>query len=214
MSALAIIDFPVYLLGVMAVVLVPGPSILFVLATSTRYGVREGLRAVLGEAIADVLLVLLAVFGMAAVLKAYPQLYDGIKLTAAVFLAWLGFSMLRAARQLMRLADGAANSLQKPPGNTLLQAISIRLMNPKALFFFLFFFVQYVMPNAPNAALSYGLLALVHQLCNIAFLSALAFFGAQLASRYGRQRRWAAGGACAAGLLFFGFSLKLASLAL
>jgi leucine efflux protein len=85
----------------------------------------------------------------------------------------------------------------------------VSLFNPKAILFFVAFFVQFVDPGYAYPALSFVVLGAFAQLASFLYLSALIFGGTRLATAFRRRRRLAAGATSAAGALFLGFALKL-----
>ena len=89
-------------------------------------------------------------------------------------------------------------------------ALTISLLNPKAILFYLSFFVQFVDPNYAYPALSFALLSIILQIISMAYLSILIFSGIKLASYFNRQFKVAAVAVATVGLLFCGFGLKLA----
>ncbi len=86
MPTLGITDFWTYVLGVVFVILLPGPNSLFVLATSAQRGVATGYRAACGVFLGDAVLMLLSALGVASLLKAEPMLFIGLKYLGAAYL--------------------------------------------------------------------------------------------------------------------------------
>jgi leucine efflux protein len=89
------------------------------------------------------------------------------------------------------------------------RALVISLFNPKAILFFVAFFVQFVDPGYAYPALSFVVLGVFAQLASFLYLSALIFGGTRLAAAFRRRRRLSAGATSAAGALFLGFAVKL-----
>lgn len=83
------------------------------------------------------------------------------------------------------------------------------LLNPKAILFFVSFFVQFVDPAYPYPALTFVVLGLWAQLFSFAYLSLLIFGGTRLAAAFRSRRRLQAGASAAAGTAFLGFAAKL-----
>jgi leucine efflux protein len=83
-------------------------------------------------------------------------------------------------------------------------------MNPKAILFFVSFFIQFVSPTYPHPALSFLILGIIVQLCSAAYLSILIFGGVHLAAQFRRRQRLAATATGGVGGLFIGFGIKLA----
>ncbi|MFD2764654.1 leucine efflux protein LeuE [Micromonospora eburnea] len=216
-GVLGITDIWTYVLGTVAIVLLPGPNSLFVLSTAAKRGVRTGYRAAGGVFVGDSVLMFLSAAGVASVLKAYPPLFLVIKYAGAAYLGYVGLTMLRGAWRRWRdrndpatprLIDAAEPAA---PGSPFRRALVISLLNPKAILFFISFFIQFVDPGYAWPALSFVVLGLIAQVTSALYLTALIFTGTFLAAQFHRRRRLAAGATTSIGMLFLGFSLKLAT---
>jgi leucine efflux protein len=212
-----ITDLATFVLGTIFIVLLPGPNSLYVMATASRWGVTAGYRGAAGIFVGDTVLMLLAVTGMASLLRATPELFMAIKYAGAAYLAWVGFSLLRAgvAGWRKRGDDTTASAADYPvvrgtphPFRT---ALIISLMNPKAILFFVSFFIQFVDPAYAHPGLSFLILGVIVQVCSLLYLSVLIFAGARLAAQFRRHRRAAAGATAGVGGVFIGFGAKLAT---
>lgn len=212
-----ITDLPAYILGTIFIILLPGPNSLFVMTTASRWGVAAGYRAACGVFIGDAVLMVLSAGGVASVLQASPALFLVVKYAGAGYLAWVGVGLiLSAARNWGDRNEPAGQqrqSVQAVPGSAkpLRAALVISLMNPKAILFFVSFFIQFVTPDYPHPALSFLILGLIVQFFSFIYLSALIFGGAGLAGALRRHRRVTATGTAAVGAVFLGFSIKLAT---
>ncbi|WP_018253583.1 leucine efflux protein LeuE [Salinispora mooreana] len=216
-GVLGITDIWTYVLGTVAIIMLPGPNSLFVLSTAARRGVAAGYRAASAVFVGDGVLMILSAAGVASLLQAYPPLFLVIKYAGAAYLGYLGLGMLRGAWQRWRTRhDPATPGLldaddPTPPRSPFRRALVISLLNPKAILFFVSFFIQFVDPHYPWPALSFLLLGLIAQLTSALFLTVLIFAGTFLAAQFHQRRRLAAGGTTTVGALFLGFSLKLAT---
>lgn len=208
-----ITDLTAYLIGTTVIILLPGPNSLFVLSVAARQGVRDGYRAAAGVMVGDAALMLLSVLGVAALAKTHPTAYLALRLAGAAYLAWLGLGLLRAAVAAWRHADAPAAVLPAPAREPrpFRRTLGICLTNPKAILFFVSFFIQFVDPAYPHPALSFLVLGLILQCISLSYLSLLIFAGSRLAARFAAHRRLAAGGTGFAGLLFMAFGAKLAT---
>ena len=70
-----ITDLFTFILGTVFIVLLPGPNSLYVMAAASRWGVRAGYQGAAGIFVGDTILMLLAVTGMASVLRTTPELF-------------------------------------------------------------------------------------------------------------------------------------------
>ncbi|MDM4723152.1 leucine efflux protein LeuE [Micromonospora sp. WMMA1363] len=216
-GVLGITDIWTYVLGTVAIILLPGPNSLFVLSTAARRGVGTGYRAAAGVFLGDGVLMFLSAAGVASLLKAYPPLFLLVKYAGAAYLGYVGLNMLRGAWRRWRtrndpaaprLIDAADPAEMRSPFR---KALLISLLNPKAILFFVSFFIQFVDPGYRWPALSFLLLGLIAQVTSALYLTALIFAGTFLAAQFRQRRRLAAGATTGVGALFLGFSVKLAT---
>lgn len=211
-----ITDLATYTLGAILIVLLPGPNSLFVMSVASRRGIGPGYRGACGIFLGDTVLMILAAGGAASLLRASPTLFALLKYAGAAYLFWVGLGLLRAALGRWQTPLPAARDAQKkeadPPSLApFRKALLISLMNPKAILFFLSFFIQFVDPDYPHPALSFGILGLIVQLLSALYLSALIFGGALFAQKFKQHHRLSAAATAATGMIFIGFCLKLAT---
>ncbi|MDP9822520.1 leucine efflux protein LeuE [Nocardioides massiliensis] len=228
-------DIETYLVGLILIVLLPGPNSLFVLTVAARDGVRRGYAAASGVFLGDAVLMFLSAVGVASVLQANQVLFTIVKYLGAGYLGWLALGLLRAAWAQWRagdrgaetatLADDAAalvvqqpeahvasdGESRSPAGSAFRRALVISLVNPKAILFFVAFFVQFVDPAYPEPAIPFLILAALLEIASFLYLSALIFAGAQLAAVFRKRRALSAGGTSVVGAVFLGFAVKLAT---
>ncbi|MFT4046993.1 MAG: leucine efflux protein LeuE [Solimonas sp.] len=207
-----ITDIATYVLGVVIIVLLPGPNSMFVLSVAARDGVRAGYRAAGGVFAGDAVLMVLAAAGVASLLRAYPQLFFMLKWAGAGYLAWLGMAMLLSARRIWRRDRQLADDYLPPPAaRPFHRALAISLLNPKAILFFMSFFIQFVDRGYAHPALSFAVLGAIAQVASFLYLSTLIFSGHRLAAAFRARRRLSAGAIGGVGALFLSFSARLAT---
>ncbi|WP_189265811.1 leucine efflux protein LeuE [Streptomyces fuscichromogenes] len=209
-----VIDLPTYLAGLVLIVLLPGPNSLYVLSVAARQGIRAGYTAAAGVWCGDTVLMTLSAAGVASLLKANAVLFGIVKYAGAGYLTWLAAGMLRAAWKMWRsrkeqAAEQAAPVAAPAHERPYRRALVISLFNPKAILFFIAFFVQFVDPGYAYPALSFVVLGAFAQLASFLYLSALIFSGTRLADAFRRRKRMSATATSAAGVLFLGFAVKL-----
>lgn len=226
---LGITDLSTYLAGLALIVLLPGPNSLYVVSVAARRGRRVAYRAAAGVLCGDTVLMTLSAGGVASLLKASPVLFGIVKFAGAGYLTWLAVGMLRGAWSLWRggrasrqaVQDGSA---EQPAGTAptepgaapkatverpFRRALVVSLLNPKAILFFISFFVQFVDPSYAHPVLSFLTLGAWAQLFSFSYLSLLIFSGTYLAATFRRRKRLTAGLSAGAGAAFLGFAAKL-----
>ncbi|WP_353944352.1 leucine efflux protein LeuE [Streptomyces sp. HUAS MG91] len=212
---LGVIDLPTYLAGLVLIVLLPGPNSLYVLSVAARRGIRTGYKAAAGVWCGDTVLMTLSAAGVASLLQANDVIFSIVKYAGAGYLTWLAVGMLRAALSMWRTRRErlAAEVSGEPAGEAqerpFRRAFVISLLNPKAILFFIAFFVQFVDPSYAYPAVSFVVLGAFAQIASVLYLSALIFSGTRLAAAFRRRKRLSAGATSAAGVLFLGFAVKL-----
>jgi leucine efflux protein len=210
---LGVTDLPTYLAGLVLIVLLPGPNSLYVLSVAARRGIRTGYTAAAGVWCGDTVLMTLSAAGVASLLQANAVLFGIVKYAGAGYLTWLAVGMLRAAWGMWRTRrERVAEEAPATPvaeERPFRRALVISLFNPKAILFFVAFFVQFVDPGYAYPALSFVVLGAFAQLASFLYLTALIFSGTKLAAAFRRRKRLSAGATTAAGALFLGFAVKL-----
>lgn len=210
-----ITDLTTFVLGAIFIVLLPGPNSLVVMTLASRQGAAAGYWAAGGIVVGDTILMLLAATGMASLLYTSALVFTVLKYAGAAYLGWLGIGLLRdAVRHWRHHAQPPAHTKpQYRPADArpFITALVISLLNPKAIMFFISFFIQFVDPGYATPWLSFLILGLIVQVLSIIYLYALIVGGVKLTAQLG-QRRWLAAAATGAtGLIFIGFAARLAS---
>ena len=206
-----ITDLTTYVLGTIFIVLLPGPNSMYVLSVASSHGVRAGYTAAAGVFVGDSVLMVLSAAGLASVLASTPWLFLVVKYAGAAYLGWIGIQMLRTAWRRWRAQPVTAEPVpQVGVGKPFQRALSISLLNPKAIFFFISFFVQFVDPGYDYPALSFLVLGTIAQVFSLIYLSTLIFAGDRMAAVFRRRQRLSASLGAAVGLMFVGFGLRLA----
>jgi len=216
---LGVVDLPTYLAGLVLIILLPGPNSLYVLSVAARRGVREGYRAAAGVWTGDAVLMTLSAAGVASLLKANEIAFSIVKYAGAGYLVWLAIGLLRAAWTSWRsrrdepgvLAESVEAAAPRPGivERPYRRALVISLLNPKAILFFVAFFVQFVDPAYQHPAVSFLVLGTMAQLASVAYLTALIFTGTRLAAAFRRRRALSAGATSTIGVVFLAFAVKL-----
>jgi leucine efflux protein len=206
-----ITDLPAFILGTIFIVLLPGPNSMYVMTIASRWGVAAGYRGACGIFLGDLILMILSATGVASLFQATPALFVALKYAGAAYLVWLGVGLLRsAARRWRGVEEKGAEPLPSDVSRPFRVALMVSLMNPKAILFFVSFFIQFVSPDYAHPELSFLILGAIVQVCSALYLSALIFGGTYLAGVFRRRQRLSAAATGGVGGLFIGFGVKLA----
>ena len=120
--------------GILAVAaLIPGPGIIALVSRVLGNGKITGFQFLMGMALGDIVFVILAFFGMAALAETMGELFQWIKWAGAAFLAYMAYKIFTARTQIFKVSSKKAKS------STILDITSgllITLGNPKPLIFY------------------------------------------------------------------------------
>ncbi len=205
-----------YVIGTLLIVLLPGPNSMFVLSTAARRGVRIGYRAACGVFIGDAVIMILSASGVAALLQAEPLLFDVVKYAGAAYLCYIGYGLLRGAWKRRSAAPAEQVPAEVPAAavperNPFRRALGISLLNPKAILFFVSFFIQFVSPSYAYPELSFLILGTIAEVFSFLYLTTLIFAGSYLAAQFRARRKLARGLTTGVAAVFIGFAVRLAT---
>ncbi len=215
-----ITDLPTYIIGTIAVILLPGPNSMYCLAVAGQHGVQAAYRSVAGILLGDSVLMLATALGAGALLKAVPELFHAVKLVGGLYLAYIGWNLLRGAAKKWQMrtrpseTETPSESSAQMPRHVFKRALLLSLTNPKAILFFLSFFVQFVEPAYPHPGLTFLALSVILQIISFAYLSMLIFAGLRLTRAFRRHQKTSALGMGTVGAMFVGFAVKMWTAAL
>jgi threonine/homoserine/homoserine lactone efflux protein len=133
----------VFVAATMAVLLVPGPAVVYVVTRSVSQGRAAGFVSVLGIHAGTIVYVAATSLGLSALLRASSTGFMVVKYLGAGYLIWLGIQKLRARRDEERVEDPPVASLPRVFG----QGVVVNILNPKTLIFFTAFLPQFVDPG-------------------------------------------------------------------
>ncbi|MBB5130420.1 threonine/homoserine/homoserine lactone efflux protein [Thermocatellispora tengchongensis] len=172
----------------LALLLVPGPAVLYIVTRSVAQGRTAGLTSVLGIHAGSVVHVAAAALGISALLAASATAFTVVKLLGAAYLIWLGVRKL-----LARAGDGAEEAPAQVAGasNARLfwEGALVNVLNPKTAIFFMAFLPQFVDPHAGPVAPQIMLLGLIWIALGVASDSGYAVLAAFFATRLRRSAR-------------------------
>ncbi|MDH3196566.1 MAG: LysE family translocator, partial [Hyphomicrobiales bacterium] len=128
-----------FTLAAAVLALTPGPDMTLFVSRALTQGRAAGFAAMTGAYCGIVVHTLLAAYGLSALLAASPQAFLAVKVAGALYLVWLAIDALRHGSALtLERQTGARQALVQ----TWLTGITINLLNPKIVLFFVTFLPQ------------------------------------------------------------------------
>ncbi len=142
----SLLHWTTFLTAAVLLNLSPGPDIAFILGRTAQGGLRSGFAAMFGIWAGAFGHVLMAAFGLSAILVASATAFTAVKWIGAAYLVWIGLQALRSGGGGF-LSDRDPTP-PAPPGRIFRQGVLVALLNPKVAVFFLAFLPQFVVPGA------------------------------------------------------------------
>ena len=134
----------------------PGPDMLYVIGRSTSQGWRAGAAAALGVTGGCFVHIAAAALGISALVTASATAFTILKIAGAIYLVYVGISLLRAPRL------GAAKPLaQAGTREIFMQGFLTNALNPKVALFFLALLPQFIAADATAKPLAFLLLGVI-----------------------------------------------------
>ncbi len=134
----------VFVLASVALAVVPGPAVLYIVAQSVQGGRRVGVVSALGIATGGFVHVVAAVIGLSAVLTASATAFTVVKVGGAAYLVYLGIRVLRSPPD----DTIGGRRLEPTMRRVYTQGVVVNVLNPKTALFFLAFLPQFVDPDS------------------------------------------------------------------
>ena len=162
-----------FLLSAEALLIVPGPSVLFVVSRGVAYGRLAAVATVGGNTLGCCVQVIAVAAGLGALVATSSTVFTAMKLIGGAYLVYLGVRAWRDRRSLSAaIAAGSAATIRTTP-QLVRDGFVVGVSNPKTTLFFLAVLPQFVRPAAGHPTLQ--LLVLGMLFCLLALLSDSAY---------------------------------------
>jgi len=190
----------------LALLLIPGPAVLYITARSASQGRVAGLVSVLAIETANFIQAIAAALGLSAILLSSAVTFDLVKYLGAAYLIYLGI------RKLMASDNGAEDEAVKQESLARIywQGFAVNILNPKTALFFFAFLPQFVDPAKGNVTGQTLLLGTIFVGMGIITDSMFALVTSSLASKLTGNKRFQKGQRYFAGLVYVGLGITTA----
>ncbi|GAO12156.1 MULTISPECIES: LysE family translocator [Streptomyces] len=143
------------------VIVIPGPSVLFVIGRALAHGRRTALATVLGNLVGSYVLVIAVAWGLGALVESSAAVFMGVKMAGAAYLVYLGVQAFRHRKEMRAAAMEAPASERRGDLRTILDGIFVGVTNPKGIVFFAAVLPQFVDHAAGHVPVQMMVLGLV-----------------------------------------------------
>ena len=169
-------NFAIFIVTSIAVILMPGPAMLFVISNGLTRGPKASIAAAFGTTAGVSFHLFCAAFGLAVILKTSVIAFAVVKFAGAAYLIYLAIKTLVSKEQLVNSfceSDKSGNSI-------FWLGIFINILNPKLSIFFLAFLPQFIEPNLSSATAQTLILGTIFMAMTIIFFIGYGLFASLL----------------------------------
>lgn len=150
----------------------PGPSVVYVVAYSLRYGTKAGIICTLGINFGSIFAILIAAFGLSSLLEIYPKATIFIQIAGGFYVIYLAFLMWPRGK-VSRV--GEQNITQKSYKKLFLNGFVTSVLNPKDILFYTAFIPAFIPQSVEGSSYQVYFLLLAFSYMGIGFLTKSSF---------------------------------------
>jgi threonine/homoserine/homoserine lactone efflux protein len=169
-----------FTVAAITLLVIPGPSVLYIVTRSVDQGRVAGLASVGGIHVGTLVHVAAAAFGLSALLVSSATAYNVVRWVGAAYLIWLGVRRL-LARDEDHAAAAGPDARRHGLRRVFAQGVVVNVLNPKTAVFFFAFLPQFVDPSrgsVPFQVMVFGVAFVVLGLVSDGAYAMLASTGA------------------------------------
>ncbi|WP_176084856.1 LysE family translocator [Martelella sp. HB161492] len=133
----------------MLLAITPGPDMTLAVGKAMREGKSAGLMVILGTNCGLVVHTLLVAFGVSALIVASPLAFAMLKTGGAAYLLFLTVNAIRKGSNFVMDSENRAERRPGALGKAFVNGLSVNLLNPKVIIFFMTFLPQFVVASDP-----------------------------------------------------------------
>lgn len=191
--------FAVFVVAALGILVLPGPSVVYVMTRGIDQGAAAGLLAMLGLETGALVHAVAASAGLSAVLASSPTAFATVRYAGALYLLYLAYIQLRSCRQA---AGAEARHRRLSTWRLYRDGVVVDLLNPKTSLFFLAFLPQFVDGTHASAGPRMLALGICFVLMAAVCDGAYAVLGGWLGGRVRRSPRFRTHVGWASGLVY------------
>jgi threonine/homoserine/homoserine lactone efflux protein len=191
----ALSSIALFSLASVALAVVPGPAVTYIVTHSIDKGRRAGIVSAFGIASGGLVHVVAATVGLSALIASSATAFTAVTLVGAAYLIAVGIRRISSGEQ-----DGEIQSVPAPHRELYVQGVVVNVLNPKTALFFLAFLPQFVDPARgaiwPQVAFLGILFALIAFASDVSYALLADLLAGKLRRTGGgaKARRWVSGG--------------------
>jgi threonine/homoserine/homoserine lactone efflux protein len=195
-----------FVVAALALLLVPGPAVLYITARSASQGRVAGLVSVLAIETANLTQAAAAALGLAALLYSSAMAFNVVKYLGAAYLIYLGINKLFFSKDTEADVTIAPESLWR----VYWQGFAVNILNPKTALFFFAFLPQFADPGRGSVTAQTLMLGAIFVGLAIMTDSMYSLLASSVAGKLKGNKNFQKGGRYFAGLIYIGLGITTA----
>jgi threonine/homoserine/homoserine lactone efflux protein len=164
----------------------PGPDNIFVLIQSITNGKKYGLATMAGLMTGCLVHTSLLAFGVSAVIKDNPDIFNAIKIFGALYLLYLAFSVYRSSDAISLKSDDTS---KRSLWGLFRKGFIMNVLNPKVTIFFLAFFPGFLFSDSLNTVIQFYILGLLFMLVSAIVFGSIAILSGAISNYLNNNKR-------------------------
>ena len=205
---LPLVNAGTFALAACALIVIPGPSVLFVIGRSLALGRAGGVLSVLGNALGMVPAIAAVALGVGAIVAESVLVFTIIKLVGAAYLIYLGIQAVRHRHD--HRADTVSATARPTPFRLVREGFLVGITNPKTIVFFVAVLPQFVSYSAGAIPLQLVTLGLIFFAIALVSDGAWALAAGTARAWFARNPRRLSGMSAGGGVMMVGLGGALA----
>lgn len=158
-------QFTAFLVVALFIIIAPGPDMAFIVSRSISGGKKEGIATAFGIQLGLVFHILLAAFGLSAILMTSAIAFQVMKYIGAAYLIYLGIQTIRDKKGInFNIQENTVNMRK-----AFWQGAITNIFNPKMALFFLTFLPQFINPSIGSSFLQFVFLGVIFGILGLIF---------------------------------------------
>jgi threonine/homoserine/homoserine lactone efflux protein len=141
--------FAAFCLASLALLVIPGPTIIMVISQALAHGRRVAVASLLGVTLGDLVVTSLSILGVGTILAASAAVFTAVKWIGAAYLVYIGVKMWRTPVTVPDVETAELAALDRR--HVFRDAFLVTALNPKSIVFFMAFVPQFIAHDRPFA---------------------------------------------------------------
>ncbi|MCU4414389.1 LysE family translocator [Acinetobacter sp. WU_MDCI_Axc73] len=172
----------------LAMVLTPGPNMIYLISRSICQGKTAGFISLAGVATGFIFYMLCASLGITVLVVAIPYAYDAIRIAGAIYLLWLAWKALKPnADPIFDIKNLSSDS----PIKLFLMGFFTNLLNPKIAIMYLSLLPQFIHPQHASILFQSIQLGIIQIMVSVSINALIVFSAGTIATFLQREPVWA-----------------------